>query len=32
LSGDGHLDHKNIQHTVAYTQLAPQRFNQLRQD
>jgi len=40
LAGDGqdtraiqhYLGHKNIQHTVAYTQLAPQRFNSFWDD
>ncbi len=27
-----YLGHRNIQHTVAYTQLAPQRFNTFWED
>ena len=27
-----YLGHRNIQHTVAYTQLAPQRFNGFWED
>jgi len=27
-----YLGHKNIQHTEAYTQLAPQRFNDFWED
>ncbi|MCZ6680863.1 MAG: tyrosine-type recombinase/integrase, partial [Candidatus Poribacteria bacterium] len=40
LANDGHdtraiqhyLGHKNIQHTVRYTELAPDRFNRFWQD
>jgi type 1 fimbriae regulatory protein FimB/type 1 fimbriae regulatory protein FimE len=29
---DGHLGHKNIQHTVRYTELAPTRFKDFWSD
>jgi len=32
LSNEGYLGHKNIQHTVRYTEMAPQRFNNFWKD